>query len=167
MSILQLSYLFTFVTMDCLRRLCSVTNNMTVDVDEDKRIYYNVHNKNKKYLVQRKTQLIFMIIIYTISLSYTLYTVITEMQITYDDNTIQQISYYSWRIILVFFCSINEISLILLICARYFWNEYKISNRLVLLSYFIRLILHMMIIQYNKYHIISGVLYYIGFFLFN
>ena len=94
---------------------------------------------NKKWLVQRKTQLSFIIVMYLISLIAVTAALATSMPQQVGDNMTTTASYYYYRVKLGFTAPI-WLCWGVLVLARFYWNNYQVSSRVVLASYLLKVI---------------------------
>jgi len=120
-----------------LKRLFGLTSNIDLYENERLKIANQISEINKKYLVQRKTQLTFLIIIYTFLLVMSYIEIFSNMPKDTEDG---EVMYYVSRVG-TGFIAIKTLQWIMIILSRYFWNNYKLSSRFMISSYFISVIL--------------------------
>jgi len=116
-----------------LKRLVGLTNSIELYEYERLKISEQISEINKKYLVQRKTQLTFLIIMYTLLLAVTYIESFSSMPQEKDDD---EILYYASRVGIGFIC-IGTLQWLMIILSRYYWNDYKLSSRFMISSYLI------------------------------
>lgn len=154
--------------MDCLYRSCGCTSKVILTLNETKLIPPQTADLIARYMAQRKTQLTIVIISSLVDVIVSYYDAVNAMNTVYDDDTMNIENYYTSRIDLGFTCSILLIRLVLLLAARYYWDRYVLSSRLVVACYIIYTILPMAIlyVPYKKLinddeFVVSGLIFFV------